>query len=115
MGRAALTLDDGAVVQSNVGGEPFSYVHGESELIPALEQALEGRQANERLTLSIPPEDAYGAPDPGALREVPVDRVSDEMREAGMWLSAAGYNGAIRVSEVRPDAVGGRQQAPARE
>ncbi len=100
-----LTLDDGGVVQSNVGGEPFSYIHGEGQLIPGLEQALEGRRADERLTVSLPPEDAYGEADPEALREVPVERVPEEMREPGMLLSAAGYNGAIRVAEVRPDAV----------
>ena len=36
-----LKLDDGSVVQSNKGSEPLTYVHGQNQILPALEQQLE--------------------------------------------------------------------------
>lgn len=40
--------------------EAVTYLHGHGNLLPALEQALEGRQAGDQLTLTLSPEQAYG-------------------------------------------------------
>lgn len=46
-------LDDG-------GGEPMAYLHGYGNIIPGLEQELEGKAVGDILKVTIAPADAYG-------------------------------------------------------
>jgi len=101
----ALTLDDGSTVQTNVGGEPLSYVAGEGQLIQGLETALQGKAVRERVKVKISPEEAYGPRDPQKVQEVPLDKIPEDARKVGTLLSAQGFDGPIRVAEVRPDVV----------
>lgn len=100
-----LTLDDGSTVQSNVGGKPLSFVAGSGQIIPGLETALAGKAARDRVKVRIPAEQAYGATDPGKRQEVPLDKIPEDARKVGTLLSAQGFDGPIRVAEVRPDVV----------
>lgn len=100
-----LTLDDGSTLQSNVGSDPLTFVAGEGQIIPGLEAALEGKAARERVKVRIPAEEAYGLPDPGKMQEVPVERIPEDARKVGALLGAQGFDGPIRVAEVRPDVV----------
>jgi FKBP-type peptidyl-prolyl cis-trans isomerase SlyD len=100
-----LSLDDGSTVQSNVGGTPLSFVAGEGQIIPGLEAALDGKAARERVKVKIAPEDAYGPTDPQKVQEVPLDKIPEDARKVGTLLSAQGFDGPIRVAEVRPDVV----------
>jgi FKBP-type peptidyl-prolyl cis-trans isomerase 2 len=100
-----LTLDDGTTVQSNVGGKPLSFVAGSGQIIPGLETALAGKAARDRVKVRIPAEQAYGATDPGKMQEVPLDKIPEDARKVGTLLSAQGFDGPIRVAEVRPDVV----------
>jgi len=65
-----LTVDD-QVIDSSTGGDPLSYVHGQGEIVPGLEQQLEGLGTGDTATAVVPPEDGYGQPDPAGLQEVP--------------------------------------------
>lgn len=95
-----LTLDDGSTVQSNVGEQPLTYVHGENQIISGLEKALEGHAINDRVQVRIAAEDAYGAVDDDAFQEVPVEQIPEDARRVGTMLSAEGYDGPIRVATV---------------
>jgi len=55
--------DKGALIESSVGNEPLAYIHGTGNLIPGLEEKLEGKQAGDKLSAVIKPEDAYGERD----------------------------------------------------
>jgi FKBP-type peptidyl-prolyl cis-trans isomerase 2 len=50
--------DDNVIDQSNDGS--FCYLHGASNIIPGLENALAGKAAGDELSVSIPPEEGYG-------------------------------------------------------
>jgi len=100
-----LTLDDGSTVQSNVGGPPLAFVAGEGQIIPGLEAALQGTAARERVKVRVPPDQAYGPVDPKKVQEVPLDKIPEDSRKVGTLLSAQGFDGPIRVAEVRPDVV----------
>ena len=95
----------GEVVQSNVGDAPIAYVHGQGMLLPALENALAGRQAEEQFELSLEAADAYGPVNGELFREYPLEQLPEEAREVGVLLSSPEYPGSIRVSEVRDDVV----------
>ena len=54
-----LTGDDGAVIDKSAN-EPLSYLHGHGNIIPGLEQALEGTEAGFQSRVTIEPEQGYG-------------------------------------------------------
>jgi FKBP-type peptidyl-prolyl cis-trans isomerase SlyD len=55
-----LKNDAGQVLDSSEGRQPLAYLHGAGNIIPGLEQALEGRETGDTLSVSIPPEQGYG-------------------------------------------------------
>src|SRR5215510_11510958 len=63
--------DDGKVLDSNKGRDPLTYVHGEQQIVPGLEKALDGMHAGEQKEVVLAPADGYGALDPQAVAEVP--------------------------------------------
>ena len=56
----------------------LSYLHGGyGEMLPALEQALEGKGAGESVRLQLEPEQAFGDYDPQLLRVEPLARYGE--------------------------------------
>jgi len=55
-----LKNDDGEILDTSEGRAPLEYIHGIGNLIPGLEEALEGKSKNDKLNVTIPPEKAYG-------------------------------------------------------
>lgn len=62
--------DKGVLIESSAGSEPLAYIHGIGNLIPGLEEKLEGKQAGDKLSVVVPPEDAYGEHDKELIEEV---------------------------------------------
>ena len=62
---------DGQVVDTSEGREPLTYVQGSGQIIPVLEEALEGAKVGDKKHVTIPPEKAYGLPNPNATQKVP--------------------------------------------
>ena len=59
-------LENGAVFDSNVDSkfnhvQPFVFVLGAGQVIPGWDEGIVGMKVGEKKTLTIPPEDAYGA------------------------------------------------------
>ncbi len=55
-------LEDGKVFDSSIPrGEPFAFILGAGMVIPGWEKGLLGMKIGEKKTLTIAPEDAYGA------------------------------------------------------
>jgi len=103
-----LRLDDGTVADSNVDGEPLVYTQGNGQIIPALEQALEGLSVGDSTTVSIAADDAYGSVNPAAFQNVPIENVPEELRREGAAVVASMQDGSqrqVRVYEVHPQHV----------
>jgi FKBP-type peptidyl-prolyl cis-trans isomerase 2 len=100
-----LRLEDGSVVQSNTDAEPLTYIHGENQILAALERELEGLEVDDRKEVTLPARDAYGEVRAEAFREVPAEQIPEEARRIGAQLSAQGYDGPIRVHDVKEDIV----------
>jgi len=100
-----LSLTDGTVVESNVGGDAFTYVQGEGQILPALEQALLGLAVEDSKQVTLEPADAYGEVNEAAFQEVPIEQVPEDARTVGMVLGAQGYDGPIRVHEVKEETI----------
>ena len=66
-----LTGDQGKVLDSSQGREPLAYLHGNQNIIPGLESALDGKSQGDALKVTIAPEQAYGQHDPKMVQVVP--------------------------------------------
>ena len=101
-----LNIDGGETVDSNAGDEPLVYTQGSNEIIPALEEALNGLSAGDETQVTLQPEQAYGEVDPEAFREVPLEQIPEDARQPGQLLIMQDQQGnrqQIKVSEIRDD------------
>lgn len=55
-----LMNDAGELLDTSEGAEPLTYLHGEGNLLPGLERALEGKTLGDHLQISLPPAEGYG-------------------------------------------------------
>lgn len=96
-----LTNDAGEVIDSSAGGEPLVYLHGAGNIIPGLEQALEGKQEGDELKVSVEPENAYGefSPELVAVLGRSMFEGVDEL-EVGMQFHASGPDGGMQIVTI---------------
>jgi FKBP-type peptidyl-prolyl cis-trans isomerase SlyD len=103
-----LKLNEKDVVESNVGGEPMTYVHGKEEIVPGLEKALEGMAVGEKKHVTVKPADAYGEVDQKAIQEVKKKLVPEHAWKVGAELEARGPEGQSlfpHVTAVKDDTI----------
>ena len=83
-----LSLEDGAIVDSNFSKAPASFVYGDGSLLPAFEDALLGMQVNQEASFSMPPEKAFGARNENNIQMIPRSQFAMDLEE-GMVVSFA--------------------------
>jgi FKBP-type peptidyl-prolyl cis-trans isomerase SlyD len=96
--------DAGALLDTTRGRTPLVFTHGQGEVIAGLERALLGMKVGETKRVTVPPEEGYGAVDPAATTEIPVERVPAEARKVGARLrgqTRSGREMPMRVREIR--------------
>jgi len=103
-----LTDNEGNVIdQSNDGS--FAYLHGASNIIPGLENALTGKSAGDSLNVAVEPAEAYGERDPSKTQAVPRNMFPEDTDIAvGMQFHAQGPGGetlVVTVADVAEDTV----------
>jgi len=62
---------DGQVLDSSLDREPLTYLHGHNQLVPGLENRLEGAEAGASLEIHVPAAEAYGEKQPELIFPVP--------------------------------------------
>ncbi|MGW4119763.1 FKBP-type peptidyl-prolyl cis-trans isomerase [Nocardia sp. NPDC004711] len=97
-----LKADDGEVLDTSVGEAPLVYLHGADNIVPGLEQALEGKSTGDELVVVVEPEDAYGEYLAELVSAVPRDMFEgvDEL-EPGMEFHAEAPDGDSQIVVVR--------------
>ena len=90
-------LEDGQVVDTNVGGDPLTYTQGAHQIIRGVESAVEGMEAGETKQAVVSPAEGYGDRDPNALHEIPKEKVPQEAK-VGTQLHGKDSSGR----EIRP-------------
>ena len=108
--RYTLTDSQGDILDEATNEEPFVYLHGANNIIPGLENALIGKQADDQLEVTIPPEDAYGIHDERLTQEVSKEMfsgVDDSQLVPGAQFHAQTNAGqeVITVASVQEDTV----------
>jgi FKBP-type peptidyl-prolyl cis-trans isomerase SlyD len=100
--------EQGTLLDSSQGRAPLTYLHGKGNIIPGLEQALDGKAAGEKLDVSVAPEQAYGARDERLVQILPRSRLPEGTQLApGMQLRVEGPQGRriVQVMKVERDFV----------
>jgi FKBP-type peptidyl-prolyl cis-trans isomerase SlyD len=103
-----LTNQEGTVLDSSSGSEPLAYLHGFGNIIPGLENALEGKEMGEKLSVTVEPEQGYGARDEQLVQAVPRSAFKGvEELAPGMQFQAEGPQGTrlVVVTQVAQDIV----------
>jgi FKBP-type peptidyl-prolyl cis-trans isomerase SlyD len=103
-----LKNEEGQVLDSSQGREPLSYLHGNNNIIPGLENALTGKEIGEQFNISIPPEDGYGVRDERLIQVLPKTAFEGiDLVEPGMQFQARSDQGVqiITVTSVDGDRV----------
>jgi FKBP-type peptidyl-prolyl cis-trans isomerase SlyD len=91
------------VIDSSEDGDPMIYLHGAQNIIPGLEQALEGKAVGDELEVTVEPADAYGEYSEDRVQQVPIEAFQEmEKIEPGMMVTADSGEGQINlvVTEV---------------
>jgi FKBP-type peptidyl-prolyl cis-trans isomerase SlyD len=103
-----LKLDDGTTADTNIGSEPLVYVHGEQQILPALEEKLTGMKTDESRTVVLTAEEGYGPVFPDGVQTVPLAMIPEDARHEGARLVGQGQHGEpiyALVKEVNEDSI----------
>ncbi len=100
--------NDGTILDQAQNGE-FSYLHGASNIIPGLENALLNKKAGETLSVTVPPELGYGERNDSLSQVVSMDMFdsTEEMTE-GQQFHAQGEDGEdimITITKIDDDNI----------
>lgn len=102
-------LADGQVFDTSEGKEPLAFTLGQGSLIPGFEKGLIDMKLNEKKTITITKEDAYGDPREDLIVEVPKSDLPQDMApEVGMGLvsrTPEGQEMNLLVVEIREESV----------
>ncbi len=85
---------NGEIVDQSEPGDPLVYLQGHSNIIPGLEQALEGKSAGDHLQVTVQPEDGYGERDEEAVQVIAREDFDDDI-EVGATYFAQAEDGSV--------------------
>jgi FKBP-type peptidyl-prolyl cis-trans isomerase SlyD len=99
--------NEGHILDSSDGGAPLTYIQGIGNLIPGMEEGLEGRKVGEKLDIKVSPEKGYGVRNEGLIQQVPKSAFGGQEVKTGMQFQAQSNEGAqvVTVTEVGTDSV----------
>ncbi len=102
-------LADGQVFDSSEGKEPIEFTLGQGQLIPGFEKGLINMKLNEKKTVNIPKDEAYGDSREDLIQEVQKTELPEEIKpEVGMGLVSKSQDGRemnLVIAEVKEESI----------
>jgi FKBP-type peptidyl-prolyl cis-trans isomerase 2 len=102
-------LADGQVFDSSEGKEPIEFTLGQGQLIPGFEKGLIDMKLNEKKTITVAKEEAYGDVNKDLIQEVKKTELPQDMTpEVGMGLVSKSPDGQemnLMVVEVKDESI----------
>ncbi len=96
-----LTVDN-KQVETSIGKEPLVFVLGGQAIIPGLEKAILGMHTGEEKMVTVEAADAYGQPDPKAVKEFPKTSMPKGLElKPGLILQANAPDGSSFPSVIK--------------
>ncbi len=102
-------LRNGEVFDSSLDREPLEVQLGQGNLIPGFEKGLVNMEVNDKKTITIPKEEAYGEVLKDLFHEIPKEQLPESIKPVvGMGLVGRGQDGSerqFRVTEVKAESI----------
>lgn len=70
--------ESGVAVEDSYDDEPMAILYGRGNIIVGLEEAMLGKQAGDKFTVTVEPEKAYGQPKDGMQQRVPIKHLLEK-------------------------------------
>jgi FKBP-type peptidyl-prolyl cis-trans isomerase SlyD len=101
------TLRDnkGTTLDSSVGHEPLLYIQGIGNLIPGMEEGLEGKMKGDKVEIKVSPEKGYGERDAKMIQKVPRSAFGGQEVKKGMQFQTDQRGQVVTVTEVGLDTI----------
>ena len=79
--------NEGNVLDSSEGRDPLYYIQGIGNLIPGMEEGLEGKGSGDKLNIRVAPAKGYGELNPQLIQQVPIEAFGGQEVKPGMRFS----------------------------
>lgn len=99
-----LTDNDGKVLDSSSGREPLYYIHGIGNLIPGMEEGLEGKVKGDKFNIKVAPEKGYGVKEESLMQKVPRSAFGTQEVKVGMQFQT-NQGQVVTVTHVGLEAI----------
>lgn len=100
--------DNGNILDSSSDGN-FAYLHGANNIIPGLENALNGKSTGDEVAVKVSPAEGYGERNDTMIQAVPRDMFDSEQEiQVGMQFHAQSPDGnmvVVTVTDVAKDEI----------
>ena len=81
------------IIDTNVGGEPLSFIVGQGQIIPGLEKGIMSMAQGDRGEILVAAADAYGEYDENGIQRLPKEQFAGIDLNVGMTLYGQGTQG----------------------
>ena len=103
------TLKDnkGTVLDSSQGQDPLLYIQGIGNLIPGMEEGLEGKSKGDKVEIKVSPEKGYGVRDERMTQKIPRTAFGGQEVKKGMQFEVGTKDGkeVVTVTDVTLDTI----------
>lgn len=99
------TINDksGEQVDTSTTGDPMAYLHGHNNMIVGVENALDGKAAGDKFSVTVEPKDGYGERQEDAIQRIPVKHLQGaKVWKPGMVAVVHTEQGARQVTVIKP-------------
>lgn len=102
-----LTDDKGSVLDSSSGKDPLVYIQGIGNLIPGMEEGMEGKKKGDKFDIKVSPEKGYGERSEAMVQKVPRSSFGDQEVHKGMQFQAQAGQGTqvVTITEIGLESV----------
>ncbi len=92
----------GDEMESSRDRDPMSYLHGANNIISGLEKAMLGHEVNDKFSVTVEPEEAYGVRAEDNIQRIPLKRLKGLGKIAvGQILNLQTNKGPVQVTVVK--------------
>lgn len=102
-------LNSGEIFDSSVDRDPLEFTVGAGQMIAGFDAAVDGMEVNEKKTVTLSPEQAYGPVNQELYHKVERNQLPADLKpEVGQILVAGSPDGRemqVKVHEVQEDAI----------
>lgn len=92
----------GQEIETSTQSEPLTYLHGQSAMLPGLENAIEGKSVGDKFEVTLSPEESYGERRDDAIQRIPLKHLQGaKVWKPGMTAIVESNQGRHQVTIVK--------------